>query len=377
MEFERFKAGHWQQRIQYKSFEPTSINQEWIWKDPAINTLLASAGHALGQLDAFSLIVPDVDRFIQMSVLKEAQTSSKIEGTQTGMDEVLLQEEYVRPERRDDRREVLNYIKAINTAIERLETLPLSNRLLKETHRVLLQGVRGEHKQPGEFRTSQNWIGGSNLNNAAFIPPHHENVPELMGDLERFWHNEVITVPPLIRIALAHYQFETIHPFLDGNGRIGRLLIPLYLVDQKLLCKPSLYLSAFFEQNRAAYYDALTRVRMNNDLNHWVRFFLTGIVETATKGRDLFKHILDLQKETDKQIMSLGKRMANAQLVLQYLYQNPIINAGLLESELNLSHSTVHVLINELMRLGILEEMTGQQRGRIFIFEKYFRPFTY
>lgn len=148
-------------------------------------------------------------------------------------------------------------------------------------------------------------------------------------------------------------------------------------MDQKLLCKPSLYLSAFFEQNRAAYYDALTRVRMNNDLNHWVRFFLTGIVETATKGKDLFKHILDLQKETDKQIMSLGKRMANAQLLLQYLYQNPIINAGLLENELNLSHSTVHVLINELMRLGILEEMTGQQRGRIFIFEKYFRLFTY
>jgi len=376
VEFERFKAGHWQQRIQYKSFEPTFINQEWIWKDPIINTLLASAGHALGQLDAFSLIVPDVDRFIQMSVLKEAQTSSKIEGTQTGMDEVLLQEEYVRPERRDDRREVLNYIKAINTTIERLETLPLSNRLLKETHKILLQGVRGEHKQPGEFRTSQNWIGGSNLNNAAFIPPHHENVPELMGDLEQFWHNESITVPPLIRIALTHYQFETIHPFLDGNGRIGRLLIPLYLVDQKLLCKPSLYLSVFFEQNRAAYYDALTRVRTNNDINHWVRFFLTGIAETATKGRDLFKDILDLQKETDKQIMSLGKRMANAQLVLQYLYQNPIINANLLEKELNLSHSTVHVLINALMQLGILEEMTGQQRGRIFIFGKYFRLFT-
>lgn len=376
MEFENFKSGNWRQRIQYKSFEPTTINQEWTWKDPTINTLLEAANHALGQLDAFSLIVPDVDRFIHMNVVKEAQTSSKIEGTQTGMDEVLLKEEYVSPERRDDRREVLNYIEAINAAIQRLATLPLSTRLLKETHKILLQGVRGEHKQPGEFRTSQNWIGGSNLTNAAFIPPHQENVPELMGDLERFWHNETITVPHLIRIALTHYQFETIHPFLDGNGRIGRLLIPLYLVDQKLLNKPSLYLSAFFEQNRASYYDALTRVRTNNDLNHWVRFFLTGIVETATKGRDVFRSILDLREKTDAQLVSLGKRMANAKIVLQYLYRNPIVNAGLLETELEFSRSTAHTIINELTKLGILEEMTGQQRRRMFIFGDYYRLFA-
>ncbi len=375
MEFERFKAGHWRQRFQYKNFEPTRINQEWTWKDPTITALLASASHALGQLDAFSFIVPDVDLFIHMHVLKEAQTSSKIEGTQTGMDEVLLQEEYVRPERRDDRREVRNYIRAINTAVKRLETLPLSNRLLKETHKILLEGVRGEHKQPGEFRTSQNWIGGSNLTNAAFIPPGHEDVPDLMGDLENFWHNEAITVSPLIRVALTHYQFETIHPFLDGNGRIGRLLIPLYLVDQKLLSKPSLYLSAFFEQNRTAYYDALTRVRMNDDLNHWVRFFLTGIIETATKGRDVFRNILNLQQETDAQILSLGKRMANAQLALKYLYQNPIVTANIFEDELSISHSTAHALINSLVKIGILEEMTGQQRGRIFIFGKYYRLF--
>lgn len=292
------------------------------------------------------------------------------------MDEVLLKEEYVSPERRDDRREVLNYIEAINTAIKRLSSLPLSNRLLKETHKILLQGVRGEHKQPGEFRTSQNWIGGSNLSNAAFIPPHQESIPDLMGDLENFWHNDTITVPHLIRIALTHYQFETIHPFLDGNGRIGRLLIPLYLVDQKLLNKPSLYLSAFFEQNRASYYDALTRVRTNNDLSHWVRFFLTGIVETATKGRDVFKSILELRENIDARLVSLGKRMANAKIVLQYLYQNPIVNAGLLETELGFSRSTAHTLINELVKLGILEEKTGQQRGRIFIFASYFRLFT-
>jgi Fic family protein len=375
VEFEKFKAGHWLRRYQYQSFEPAPVNHDWTWRDAKIHQLLESANHALGELNAFSLIVPDVDLFIEMHVVKEAQTSSRIEGTQTGIGEVLLSEEYVRPERRDDWREVHNYITALNTAIGALTNVPLSNRLLREARAILMRGVRGEHKLPGEFRTSQNWIGGSGLNDAAFIPPHHDNVPELMGDLELFWHNEEITVPHLIRIAISHYQFETIHPFLDGNGRIGRLLIPLYLINHKLLTKPSLYLSAYLEQNRAGYYDALMRVRMGNDLIHWVRFFLTGVMETAARGRDVFRNILNLRTETDKQLQTLGKRVNTARAALDVLYRRPVIAAADLERELAVSRSTVHWLIKDLMRLGVIREITGQLRDRIYFFERYYNLF--
>ncbi|MDA1299410.1 MAG: Fic family protein [Proteobacteria bacterium] len=375
MKFETFKAGRWQPRYQYKSFEPVPVNHEWTWEDPTINSLLEQATRALGELNAFSLIVPDIDLFIEMHVVKEAQTSSKIEGTQTGIDEALMPEEQIRPEKRDDWREVRNYIDAVNTAIAELQTLPLSNRLLKQTHAILMRGVRGEHKQPGEFRASQNWIGGSNLNDASFIPPHHDGVPALMGDLEKFWHNEEVVVPHLIRVAISHYQFETIHPFLDGNGRIGRLLIPLYLVSHGLLAKPSLYLSDFFERNRASYYDALMRVRVSNDLIHWVRFFLSGVAQTATKGRDVFRQILALRTEAEQATMDLGKRAATARRSLNVLYRKPILDASDLEKALEISTPTANRLINTLIEKGILVEVTGQQRGRVYAFDRYLKLF--
>lgn len=376
MKFETFIAGSWAQRYQYKSFEPVTVNHEWLWEDPTIAVLLEEANRALGELNAFSLIVPDIDLFVQMHVVKEAQTSSRIEGTQTGIDEALLSEEQILPEKRDDWREVQNYIDAVNQAIEDLSTLPLSNRLLKKTHATLMSGVRGEHKQPGEFRSSQNWIGGSSLQDAAFIPPHPDGVSELMSDLEKFWHNDGLVVPQLVRIAISHYQFETIHPFLDGNGRIGRLMVPLYLVGCGILSKPSLYLSDFFERNRANYYDALTRVRASNDITHWVRFFLRGVAETAQKGRDVFSQILHLRTEVEAAVLGLGKRSPTARDSLKVLYRRPVVSAADFATRLSVSSPTANALIRDLIRLGILVEITGFQRGRVYAFERYLKLFT-
>lgn len=376
MKFEQFKAGAWRQQYQYKSFSPVPINQAWTWEDPTIHALLEQANRALGELNAFSLIVPDIDLFIEMHVVKEAQTSSRIEGTQTAIDEALLSEDQIQPEKRDDWREVRNYIDAVNTAIKELDQLPLSNRLLRRTHEILMSGVRGEHKQPGEFRTTQNWIGGSSLKDAVFIPPHPSEVPDLMGDLEKFWHNDAVTVPHLVRIAMAHYQFETIHPFSDGNGRIGRLMIPLYLVSHGLLAKPSLYLSDFFERNRASYYDALMRVRLSNDMIHWVRFFLSGMAETAARGRAVFQQVLQLRTKVEHDVLTLGRRAPQARQALNYLYKKPVMTAGDLSSALSISTPTANSMIKELSAQGILTEITGQLRGRVYMFEAYLRLFT-
>lgn len=375
MNFESFQAGEWRQRFRYKSFEPTPVNHQWSWADPTINTLLESATRALGELNAFSLIVPEVDRFIRMHVVKEAQTSSRIEGTQTGIEEAVMLEEQIEPERRDDWREVRNYVDAVNSAVAQLADLPLSNRLLRDTHTILMRGVRGQHKLPGEFRATQNWIGGSSLSDATFIPPHQDGIQELMADLERFWHNESIHVPHLVRAAICHYQFETIHPFLDGNGRIGRLLMPLYFISHGLLAKPSLYLSDFFERNRASYYDALMRVRLANDMSHWVRFFLAGVAETATKGRDVFRAILSLRTEAEQSVLTLGKRVPTARAALDVFYQRPILTAGELQVELQIASPTANVVLRDLCRLGLVSEITGRRWGRAYAFERYISLF--
>jgi Fic family protein len=375
MKLEDFKAGNYRPQFQYQSFTPTSVDHVWYWEDPQINTLLESATRNLSELNAFSLLVPDVDLYIQMHIVKEANTSSRIEGTRTQMDEAVMDQEQIDPEKRDDWQEVQNYIQAMNEALDELSRLPLSNRLLKKTHAILLQGVRGEHKMPGEFRRSQNWIGGTNLKDAAYIPPGQDEVSELMADLEKFWHNDQIEVPHLIRIAISHYQFETIHPFLDGNGRIGRLLITLYLVSNGFLNKPSLYLSDFFERNRVAYYDSLTAVRISDNLIQWIKFFLTAIIKTAEKGQQTFRDILDLRDEMAGKIVSLGRKAENARKLIMHLYRKPVLSGAAAPKLLGVTPRAANALINDLERLDVLKEITGFKRNRVYVFEEYLRLF--
>lgn len=376
MKLETFQPGSCRQQFRYRSFDPVEINGPWTWETPEIHQLLAEANRHLGELNGLSLIVPDVDRFIQMHVVKEAQTSSRIEGTQTEMDEALQEDpEEIDPEKRDDWQEVRNYVAAMNGALASLERLPLSNRLLCEAHATLLHGVRGEGKTPGEFRRSQNWIGGATLADAVFIPPHHEDVPRLMGDLEAFWHNDTLFIPELIRIAISHYQFETIHPFLDGNGRIGRLLIALYLVSKGVLLRPCLYVSDHLEKNRAAYYDALTAVRTRGDLAGWVKFFLVAIDETARKGVRTFQAIHKLREQTATRVQTLGRRAANAARVVDSLYLRPVTTSHALAMRLAISQPTTDRILSDLQRLGIVTETTGQRRNRIFHFEEYYHLF--
>ena len=376
MDISGFIAGSYKQQYQYKSFLPNPVNIDWQISDSSLINLLSEADIKLGELNAFSQLVPDIDFFIRMHVSKEATTSSRIEGTQTNIAEALQKAEYINPEKRDDWEEVQNYIIAMNEAIQELAVLPLSNRLLRKTHLTLLQGVRGKYKQPGDFRTSQNWIGGASLSDAVFIPPHHEELSALMSDFEKFLHNRNNPLPHLIRIGIAHYQFETIHPFLDGNGRIGRLLITLYLVSNELLTRPTLYLSAFFEKNKSLYYDNLTRVRTHNDLTQWLKFFLEGIKQTAQNSTETFKAIIALRQEIEhRDILTLGKKTKLAQKFIHFLYSKPITDSQEVAKQMAVNPSTALRLIEDFIRLGILKEITGFRRNRIFVFDKYLHLF--
>ena len=371
MKIEDFNSGTWEQGYKYKYFVPAFINHPFSWEDDAISALLEKASLKLGELNSFSRFVPDIDIFISMHVLKEAVVSSRIEGTRTNIEEALEEEQPSEPEKRDDWLEVNNYVKAINSAIEELKSLPLSCRLIRDTHRILLSSGREERKTPGEFRISQNWIGGASIVDAVFVPPAANKLSDLLSDFEKFLNNEEINVPNLIKIAIAHYQFETIHPFLDGNGRMGRLLITLFLVSKGILDKPLLYLSAFFEKNRSLYYDKLTITREKNDLNQWIKFFLVGIIETAEEGSATLEKIMQIKAKAENKILSFGRRTESAHKLLEALFSKPMVSIKGVQTITNLSPKAAGELVSLFVDNELLHEVSNQQRNRAFAFTEY------
>ena len=372
MKFENFVSGTYKQGDGYKAFLPSKVNYNWSWEETKLDALLAEASRQIGELNAYSLLLPNVDLFIKMHVQLEANKSSKIEGTKTTIEDDLKDYHDVIPEKRDDWEEVQNYIKATNYGIKRIsEGFPLCNRLIRDLHKVLLSGVRGEHKMPGEFRKSQNWIGGTMPSSAAYVPPLVTDLDDCLSDLEKFINNDQIETPDLIKIAIIHYQFESIHPFLDGNGRIGRLLIPLYLLNKNILDTPCLYISFYFEKNRDLYYSKLNMVRINNDIIGWIKFFLEAIIETAKAAKEKFKKVVELTKRIDSKISELKVTYDNARKVINCFYNEPVSSRKKIMELTGMPMSTLNGVISEMQKEGILKETTGFSKNQLFVFQEY------
>lgn len=372
MKLEEYKSGKYVKMNDYKAFIPSKINYNWGWDDTKLDKLLAEANRQIGELNAYSLLIPNVDLYIKMHVKIEANKSSRIEGTRTTVEEDLLDVSDINPEKRDDWEEVQNYVKATNYGVARIkEGFPVCTRLIREIHEILMQGVRGEHKTPGEFRISQNWIGGSMPSTAVYVPPPHTEIAECLSDFEKFINNEEIDTPDLVKIAILHYQFESIHPFLDGNGRIGRLLIPLYIQSKGMLEKSCLYISDYIERNKDTYYDMLTRVRTHNDMIGWIKFFLEAVIETSKTAKEKFRKVVELTVEMDKIIVNLPVKSDNAKKVINVLYNEPIINRKKLCNITKIKEGTIKNIINCLLENDIIVETTGYSRNQIFTFQKY------
>ena len=372
---ESYNAGEYINMGDYKSFIPSKIDEDWSWNDSELNKLVSDANLQLGKLDGYAQQIPNVDLYIKMHVKVEANKSSRIEGTRTTLDEDLLSKDDIDPEKRDDWQEVQNYVDAMNYGIERINEIPISTRLIKEIHSILMKNVRGKDKNPGEYRTSQNWIGGSRPGNAVYVPPIASEINNCLNDLEKFINNDKINTPDLVKIAMIHYQFESIHPFLDGNGRTGRIIIPLYLLNKGIITTPCFYISNYIEENKNAYYDFLSRVRTNNDMISWIKFFLEATIETAKTARVKFQNILKFTKEVDQILPTLSVKYENAKKVIDFLYIQPKASRIEIIEKTKIPDSTVNGIINELMRVNLINEITGFSRNKVYQFTKYIELF--
>jgi Fic family protein len=360
----------------YKAFVPDPLPPNPpVILNAGLQDLMDLALLALGRLDSVTLLLPDAAIFLYSYVRKEAVLSAQIEGTQSSLSDLLLFEvEGVPGVPMDDVREASNYVSAMEHGLKRLgENFPLSLRLIREIHAVLLSGGRGAGRQPGEFRTSQNWIGGTRPGNARYVPPPVDRLTQCLGDLEKFLHDDPVRLPVLVKAALAHVQFETIHPFLDGNGRLGRLLVTLVLCNEKVLRQPMLYLSLFFKAHRDQYYELLQQVRGEGDFERWIEFFLTAVKETADQAVDTAHKLLSISEEDRKDIQSLGRAAGSALRVHYALLQRPVLTIPKIQEMAGLQPNTVMSSLERLIKLGMVNEITGKLRNRVFVYNNYIK----
>lgn len=358
----------------YRAFLPAPLPPEPpLALDGRLLQWLEKANRAIGRLDGISGVLPDTHLFVYQYVRKEALLSSQIEGTQSSFSDLLLYEMDETPGvPLDDAREVSSYVAAMNHGVQRLrEGFPLSLRLLREVHAILLRDGRGVNKQPGEFRRSQNWLGGSRPGNAVFVPPPADRIMECLDPFERFLHDEKEPIPALLKAGLAHVQFETIHPFLDGNGRVGRLLITLSLCNEQILAEPLLYLSLYFKTHRADYYDHLQRVRLEGDWEGWLRFFLQGVFETSQQAVETARTLMELFEQDRERIRNLGRISGSCLQLHQRLQEKVIVSIPASAHALDINRQTISNCIRRLQELGIVREITGQRRNRLFVYDRY------
>ena len=373
-------GGYILQPAGYRAFVPAPLPpRPPVRMAGTVQALLSAADRALGRLDGAIHTLPEADLFVLMYVRKEAVLSSQIEGTQSSLRDVLAAEaRLLSPHGAGDAGEVINYVAAMNHGLERLPDLPLSVRLIREMHERLLKGVRGGRSTPGELRRSQNWIGpaGCTLRDAVFVPPPFEEVPRALGDLETFLHRND-DLPPLVRIGLAHAQFETVHPFLDGNGRVGRLLIAFFLCERKILAKPVLYISHFFKRHRGEYYERLQAVRDAGDWEGWLAFFLRGVAEVGDEAVATARRILDLREAHRAAVTAhLGRAAGNGHRVLEALYRTPVVTVADVRGIAGLSYPAANNLVARLVSIDILEPFGGRKRNRAFLYRDYIRVFA-
>lgn len=367
-------------KVEYKSFSPARLNEVFkknILNDPEIYILVEEATKYLTISNENSKHIKHINFFLRMILKTEAIKSSAIEGTHTTFDEIILPESKVKPENKDDWNEVINYVLASMELQRKIKKIPVSIRLIKDLHKILLDGVRGQNKRPGEIRLTQNRIGGSSFKSATFVPPHPSEINSILDDLELFWHNPDIRLPLLIKIAIFHYQFETIHPFSDGNGRVGRLMILAQLLESELLSKPWFNISEVFAKNKTSYYDSLRAVSESGKIEYWIKFFLDSLIQASKSTSKKFSDFHLLQKESQEKIIPLGAKFSNANRLLELLYKNPNVTVNQVKEKLNVSFHVANSLVNDFKSLGILSQLDekSKKRDREFVFAQYIKLF--